>query len=278
MAIEELTDEVRAVRAARVARLTASSGWLAIINKTWLGEGTHTIGSAPGSDILLPQDRAPARLGTVTRTAGEVRFDAPSSVDARARGAPVASVVLRSDAESEPDQVAVGSLRLELIRRGDDVAIRVRDTDSAAARSFAGIRYFDIDTAARVVARFEPATPPRDLELADSDGRNQTFVSPGTAVFELAGVSCRLSLLLDGGGRRLFVLFADATNRDESYGAGRFLYAALPVDGRVVLDFNQAFNPPCAFTPYASCPLPSAENRLAVRIAAGEKRPDSARG
>jgi len=270
---DELRAEVRAYREARLARLTAGTGWLALINKTWLREGVQTVGSAPDSDILLPADRAPARLGTFTRAGTQVEFAPAASVAATARGAAVTSpLVVRSDAEPQPDSIAVGSLRFELIQRAGDLAIRVRDVESTAARSFPGIPCFDIDPAARIVARFEPGTPPRTFDIPDSDGRVQTFVSPGVAVFTIDGVACRLNLFPEGQSR-LFVLFGDATNRTETYGAGRFLYAPLPANGRVVLDFNKAFNPPCAFTPLAACPLPPAENRLPVRIAAGEKRP-----
>jgi uncharacterized protein (DUF1684 family) len=123
------------------------------------------------------------------------------------------------------------------------------------------------------VARYEPRAEALFVEIADSDGRPQRYLSPGTAVFEAAGKPCRLQLFTESDQRRLFILFTDATNAKETYGAGRFLYAPLPADGEVVLDFNKAFNPPCAFTPFASCPVPPAANRLDLAVTAGEKLP-----
>jgi len=221
----------------------------------------------------LPADRAPELVGTVTLENGAVRLDALPSAELYARGQPLSSLILRSDAETDPDDVILGSLTLQLIRRGDALAIRVRDAKSAARLGFPGIPAYPVDPEWRVVAAFEAFSSERELVFEDSDGRPQRYVSPGAAVFEIAGIRCRLLPVFESDRKRLFVLFADATNRDATYGAGRFLYAPLPEDGRILLDFNKAFNPPCAFTPYAVCPLPSAENRLTLRVEAGEKRP-----
>ena len=188
-------------------------------------------------------------------------------------GEAVTSLVMRSDAEPNPHRLVVGSLVIELIRRADDFAIRVRDPDSGARREFAGVPCYDVNPAFWIPARFEADTDSISIDLIDSDGRSQKARSVGLGVFEVAGTTCHLRLFDEDHGRRLFVLFSDATNRDETYGAGRFLYAPLPSSNRVILDFNKAFNPPCAFTAFASCPLPPPENRLPVRIEAGEKRP-----
>jgi len=270
---EALTAEVRAYREARLGRLTSPTGWLSVVAKAWLAEGTSRIGTGPDADIWLDVPNAPAQLGTVTRRGLEVSFTAAPGVEAVARGARIDTLVLRPDGDPAPDEVVVGALRLELLRRGDDVALRVRDPDSPARRAFAGVPAYGVERRWWIDARFEPREKPAIVQLEDSDGRPQTYQSPGDAVFDHDGVTGRLQLLLEGDGRRLFVLFADATNRDETYGAGRFLYAPLPVDGRVVLDFNKAFNPPCAFTAFASCPMPPAANRLPFPVRAGEKRP-----
>jgi hypothetical protein len=269
--IDELQSDVRAYRDARLWRLTSATGWLALVNKSWLAEGTSTVGGAPDCNIVIPG--APLRLGSLTRTGQEVRFDAAPDVSARARGQLIQSLVMRSDAEPSPDQIQVGSLRLELIRRGNDLALRVRDLESPTLKGFPGIPCYDVDLKWRVVARYEARTEPLAVDIADSDGRPQRYASPGTALFEVDGKPCRLQLFTENDGRRLFVLFSDTTNGRETYGAGRFLYAPLPDDGQVVLDFNKAFNPPCAFTPFASCPVPPAANRLDLAVTAGEKRP-----
>jgi len=270
---EELAAEVRAYREARLGRLTSPTGWLSLVAKAWLPEGPSRIGAAEDADIWLDVPGAPAHLGTVTRHGVEVTFSAAAGVEAVARGARIDTLVLRPDDDPAPDEVVVGTLRLGLIRRGDDFALRVRDPDSPTRRAFAGVPAYDVERRWCIDARFEPREPPTTVRLEDSDGRPQAYRSPGDALFEVEGVAARLQLLLEGDGRRLFVLFGDGTNRDETYGAGRFLYAPLPVDGRVLLDFNKAFNPPCAFTAFAACPMPPAENRLPFRVPAGEKRP-----
>jgi len=273
VSVDEVVAEVRAYREARLGRLTSPTGWLSLVAKAWLPEGTSRIGASSDAEIWLDVPNAPPLVGTVTRRGREVTFAAAPGVEAVARGARVDTLTLRSDAEPMPDEVAVGALRLELIRRGDDLALRVRDPDSPGRRAFIGIPAYDADPRWWIDARFEARPTPVTVQLEDNDGRPQTYQSPGDAVFEVDGVTARLQLLLESDGRRLFVLFGDATNRDETYGAGRFLYAPLPVNGRVVLDFNKAFNPPCAFTSFAACPMPPAANRLAVRVEAGEKRP-----
>lgn len=270
---EEIAAEVRAYREARLGRLISPTGWLSLVAKAWLPEGTSRIGAAPDAEIWLDRPDTPAALGMVTRRGAEITFASAPGVEAWARGARVDSLVLRPDSDPAPDEVTVGTLRLELIRRGDDFALRVRDPASPARRAFSGLPAYDIDPRWWIDARFEARSTPATVELEDSDGRPQTYHSPGDALFEVDGVTGRLQLLLEGDGRRLFVLFGDATNRDETYGAGRFLYAPLPVDGRVILDFNKAFSPPCAFTSFAACPMPPSANRLPFRIPAGEKRP-----
>jgi uncharacterized protein len=269
----EFEAEIALYRRARVARLTRANGWLTLIGKFWLTPGTYRVGSAPGSEILLPADRAPGVLGTVTLDNGVVRFDALPAAQVHARGQRVTSMVLRSDAETEPDDLVAGSLTLQLIRRGDRMAIRVRDSKSPLRSAFPGIPTYPIDPAWRVVAHFEAFSTEREVIFDDSDGQPQHYVAAGLATFEKSGIACRLLPVFESDRKKMFVLFSDLTNREATYGAGRFLYAPLPDTGRILLDFNKAFNPPCAFTPHAVCPLPPLDNRLTIPIEAGEKRP-----
>jgi uncharacterized protein (DUF1684 family) len=270
----ELAIQVDEHRASRLKRLTAEQGWLTIIAKHWLTEGAHRIGAASDAAIVLPADRAPLHLGVVTCGGGVVRFEADPSADVRVRGERVTSCVLRAGEGAQVDKLTFGSLTLELVRRGEDVALRVRDSEAPARRALTAIPAYPVDPSWFVIARLERFPEgERDVTYDDGDGRPQVYRSPGVLVFERAGVTLRVEPVWDSERRRLFVLFADATRRDETYGAGRFLYAAPPADGRVALDFNQAFNPPCAFSPYVACPLPPAGNILAVRVEAGEKRP-----
>ena len=270
---EELERDVHAYRKARLARLTGERGWLTLIGKVWLGEGRHTLGTDVRSDIVLPDGRAPARLGTITVASGNVRLDVEGEAEVFARGQWVRSLELRSDAVDAPDDVTLGSLTLQLLQRGDAFALRIRDAESRARRAFPGIPTYAIDPAWRIVASLEPFAAAKEMAIEDGDGRLQSYRCPGVAHFEKDGQRASLLPLVENRDERLFVLFADLTSRDETYGAGRFLYAPPPQEGRVLLDFNKAFNPPCAFTPYAVCPLPPPENKLQLRIEAGEKRP-----
>jgi uncharacterized protein (DUF1684 family) len=272
----ELEADVADYRKARAARLSSEKGWLTLVGKVWLAPGRHRVGSAPSCEIRLPREKSPAHVGTVTlEQGGIVRFVADPSAELRARGARVTALVMRSDADPEPDEITLGSLTLQLIRREDALAIRIRDSESEARRTFAGVPAYPVDPALRVVARFEPFAAEREVVFDDSDGHPQSYIAPGVAVFERSSVTCRLLPVYESDRKRMFVLFADPTNRDETYGSGRFLYAPLPEAGRIVLDFNKAFNPPCAFTPYAVCPLPPPDNHLTIPIPAGEKRPVS---
>lgn len=267
--------EVLAHRQSRIARLTAAKGWLSLVNKVWLREGAQKIGSDPASEIALSPGLGPASVGVVTWKDGVVRFDADPAAEVVARGERVTSLIMRSDAEKDPDELVIGSLSIELILRGGDLGIRVRDVNNALRVGFPGLSVYPIDPRWRIVARLEPFAREKQVILEDGDGKPQPYLSPGAALFEKDGHACRLEPVFESNRKRLFVLFSDPTNRDETYGAGRFLYAPLPVDSHIVLDFNKAFNPPCAFTPYATCPLPSPENRILVRVEAGEKIPGS---
>jgi uncharacterized protein len=270
---QELQADVEAYRKARLARLMGERGWLTVIDKVWLADGRLTIGAGVDSDIVLPKDRAPSRVGTLTVAGSTVRLEVESDAQVFVRGQRVHALELRSDAAEAPDDVTLGSLTLQLLKRGDAFALRVRDAESAARRQFPGIPTYPIDPAWRIVARLEPFSAAKEMAIEDGDGRVQSYRCPGVAYFDKDGQEVKLLPLFERRDEQLVVLFSDLTSKDETYGAGRFLYAPAPESGRVLLDFNKAFNPPCAFTPHAVCPLPPAENRLAVRIEAGEKRP-----
>lgn len=276
---DALTDAILAWRKTRVARLTAPDGWLSLVGKFDLPEGEARVGSDEQLEVPLPAGKAPALLGRLVRQGERVQFHPESAAAlgvqrARSGESEVVSqtIALASDAKAEPDRLVVGSLRLEIMQRGERFAVRVRDLESDARHHFRGLDYFPIREDWRIEARFLPADPARTIELL-YDAGSELARCPGTLVFEREGVEYRLDPVFDSNPNRLYLLFGDQTNRGETYGAGRFLYTPLPVDGRVIIDFNQAFNPPCAFTPYATCPLTPPQNRLALRVEAGEKSP-----
>jgi uncharacterized protein len=258
--------------AQREKRLTAEEGWLTLVALLWLKEGDNVAGSAPGSGVVFPP-KAPARMGTFTRKGTQVSFQPAPGVSATVNGGkPFPGGALRSDAEEETDVVDVAGLRFNVVIRGDRVGLRVKDPDAPARKSFHGIETYPVSPRWRVEARWEPAAPGLTIPVPTVLGTMDAMPAPGTAVFTVDGKEYRLTPVLEEGDPKLFFIFGDATNRRETYGAGRFLYADPPVNGRVVIDFNRAYNPPCAFSPYATCPLPPRQNKLPIAIEAGEKR------
>ena len=182
----------------------------------------------------------------------------------------VRELEMRFDGEQPPPAFTVGSLKLSVIKRGDRYGLRVRDKNSLARRQFKGLRWFPAQESYRVIASFTPDPQPKEVIIMNVLGDELKMKSPGTLSFVLKGETYRLRPVIEDE-EKLFILFKDLTAGKTTYGAGRFLYADLPIDGKVVLDFNRAENPPCAFTLYATCPLPPKQNFLPIAINAGEK-------
>lgn len=247
--------EIAQWRSAREAGLKAEDGWLSLAGLAWLHEGANTFGSDKSVDVQLPD--GPAHAGVFTLAHGKVTVSREG-----------ATHEIRPDSD---DIVKVGRLRLLVIKRADKYGIRVKDPESEARREFKGIESFPANESYRVTARWVAEL--RQIPILNVLGQTEPSESPGYAVFQLHGKEYRLRPILEEpGAKELFYMFRDETSGKETYPAGRFLYSDMPKDGRVTLDFNKAYNPPCAFTPYATCPLPPKENHLAVRIEAGEKR------
>ena len=268
----EYLKEVEDWHADRVGRLTKEDGWLALAGLFWLEPGTNSVGSDPKAAVALPKGKAPLSLGTLFVADGEVALEIEAGVEATAAGKQLQGrVTLENDAKGKPTLVEHGRLLFYVIERSGRLGIRVKDRDSEARKSFRGIERYPIDPSFKINARFEKYDPPGSIEIASVIGTMEKEPSPGAAVFELGGKQHRLEAIGESDAEELFFVFADQTNGKETYGAGRFLVAAAPAGGSVVLDFNKAYSPPCAFTPYATCPLPPKENKLGLRIEAGEK-------
>jgi uncharacterized protein (DUF1684 family) len=260
-------------RSQRVARLEAPDGWLSLIGLEWLKVGTNRIGAAADNDIVLRA--GPAKLGTITlATDGSMRIQLDPTSGARIDDTDAQQATLVDDAhagEGAPTKVSFGHANFYVIDREGRKALRVKDADAATRTHFVGLDYFPIDPTWRVVADWVPLDPPHTLQMGNVLGSVDTVDVPGKAVFQRNGHTYELMPYQEEPGGELFFVIADQTSGKQTYGAARFLYAALPKDGKVVLDFNRAYNPPCAFTPYATCPLAPAENRLALAVTAGEK-------
>jgi uncharacterized protein (DUF1684 family) len=263
--------ELDSWRRARQAELTAEDGWLSVTGLYWLAEGDNPCGSRAGSRVLLPKS-APERLGVFVRQGQRVSVRVEPGVAVKTSLNSVTAMDVLSDVTGSPDVLRTGSLSIALIDRGGELGIRVKDSEAPSRKGFKGQSWYPPDTGYRVTARFVPAAPGASLEIANVLGQIQKLPSPGEAVFTLAGHELRLTPVLEApDAKELFFIFRDETAARETYGAGRFLYTELPKDGSVVLDFNKAENPPCAFTAFATCPLPPKTNRLPVRVEAGEK-------
>ncbi len=262
----------KAWRQQRLARLTAPDGWLTLVGLHWLRPGENSAGSAPSSRVTLPG--APPEVGTfILSPDGSVVFEAAPGADVTLGGEPVTRRELRTDADGGPDILHVGRLLFYVIKRGDRLAVRVKDPRSPRRTHFLGLDYYPIDPSYRVTATFEPFAHPKKVTVPTVVGVSETMEAPGMVHFTLHGRKLSLEPLIESpGDTSFFFIFRDATSGKETYGAGRFLSAEAPKNGTLVLDFNRAYNPPCAFTPYATCPLPPPENVLPVAIRAGEKK------
>jgi hypothetical protein len=264
--------EVKAWHARRLENLRKEDGWLSLVGLFWLEEGENSIGSGSSRRVVLPPGKSPETLGWIDLSQGTAAFRVSPGARVTHDGKPVEGLALVSDAEGEPTVLRHGTLRFHLIRRGERFGVRVKDSESEARKVFRGIETFPVDAAWRILARFEPYAPPKSIPVPNALGTPTRETSPGAVVFEVDGKTYRIDAVDEAGSEELFLIFGDRTNGLETYGGGRFLYAPRPgADGKVVVNFNKAYNPPCVFTPYATCPLPPPQNRLPIRVEAGEK-------
>jgi uncharacterized protein (DUF1684 family) len=264
-------------RAEREAALKTDDGWLTLVGLFWLQEGANCAGTDASCRVLLAAGSAPARIGEFANASGTITFKPAPRVDVRINGKPAGVQVLNTQ-PGRYDKVSVGTVTMFVIKRGQRYGVRVRDTNSQARRDFRGVHWFPTAPSYRVTARFVSHPKPTSIQIVNVLGDVEPWPSPGYAEFTLGGRQYRLHAVLDGpNARELFFVFRDLTTGKDTYAGGRFLYADMPSNGQVVLDFNKAHSPPCAFTPFATCPLPPKANGLAVRIEAGELNPHATR-
>ncbi len=259
-------------RQQRYTELNAPDGWTTLVGLHWLEHKAHYIGSGPGSGIRLAV--GPDKLGMVARDGNSVTFTPERGVPMTVEGEPVTGRIrFFSDRDAAPTKIAFddGRGQLSLIHRGERFALRVKHADAASRTGFTGLTYWEGGPAWKVTARFVPHAAGKRLAIVDITGLTTEMANAGALEFEKDGKPYRLEALGEPGGA-LFVIFGDRTSGHGSYPAGRYLDLPAPdASGQVVIDFNHAYNPPCAFTPFATCPLTPAENRLDLRVEAGEK-------
>jgi uncharacterized protein (DUF1684 family) len=266
----------------RLIRLTKEDGWLTLIGLFWLNEGENKFGSDPKNPIVLPKDKAPATAGSLWLEKGRVRLVARPEAgigvqlpngDVK-RDKPITTLELKDDNDDDgPTVLYLSSLIINVVKRGERIGVRVKDRESRTRREFKGLEYFPIDPKWRIEARLEPYQPPKIIPITNVLSMTDNETSPGALAFEVDGKTYRIDPILEKGETDWFVMIADETTGRETYGAGRYLYVTPPdATGKVVIDFNKTYSPPCAFTNFATCPLPPRQNHLPILIEAGEKK------
>lgn len=255
----------------RVENLKSREGWLNLAGLFWLNEGINSFGSDASNDVVFPEGKIGEKAGYFMVKGGVVTLTPVKDANIMAGGKPAREETL----VFHPDSMKVirqshGSLEWHIIKRDDKVGIRLRDLESEAVQTFEGIERYPVDYSWRVEARFETASEGTKIDITNVLGQTTAQDLAGVLTFKLGEREFQLSAT--GEGKKLFIVFADSTNGKETYPAGKFIYVDRPEsDGLVFIDFNKSYNPPCAFTEFATCPLPPRENILAASITAGEK-------
>jgi hypothetical protein len=255
-------NEVKAWHERRIANLKRDYGWLTLVALDWLHEGTRQV----------------TGIGTLTLRGSEISFRASDGVAVTRSAKPFVGGSLRNDAEhGGPDTVVAGSKAFTIIERGGRFAVRMWDRENPKRKEFKGIERYPVSLQWRFEAKWEPYDPPKNISVATViPGYQEEYPVPGVAIFTIDGKQYRLEPVLETPDGDYFFIFGDKTNGRETYGGGRYMYSKPAKDGRVIIDFNKSYNPPCVFTDFATCPLPPPENRLPLAVVAGEKywKPD----
>ena len=270
-AVDSYRAEIDTFRQQREAKLTSDTGWLTIAGLYFLTKADTTVGSAADNDVVLPAG-TPPRVGTFELAkGGKVSVKLESGVKTTLLdGKPFSGGPIKSDGDGPPDRLVLGDVQVWVHQSGDRPAIRVRDKNNPLRKEFTGMKWYPVDEAYRVEGTFEPFDEPQEVQIPNMLGDIDTMKVPGHVRFTLNGKEHNMIAVTENDTEFWFI-FRDLTSGEDTYPAARFLYTPRPVNGKVTLDFNRAENPPCAFNTYATCPLPPPENRLQVRVEAGEK-------
>lgn len=265
--------EIKQWQNERVKSLTKEDSWLSLAGLYWLEEGENRFGADPSNDIVFPEDKAPAYIGSFFLVNSKVNIQINEGINVFHQEKPIKSLQLQSDSEGEPTILRNASLSWYIIKRGDKFGVRLKDSKNSALLEFKGITTYPINLSWRVEAKLEPSDTIKTIEIPTVLGTITKEPCIGSLLVKIKGETYQLDPIGDTNSDRLFIIFSDETNGQETYGAGRFLYVDRPnPQGITFIDFNKAYNPPCAFTPYATCPLPPEQNHLPISITAGEKK------
>ena len=267
----EYLEEIKQWDQRRAERLKADDGWLNLVGRTWLKPGENKFGSAKDNDVIIESDKVPDYMGVFVFQDSTVTMKVNDGVEVLFNGNPVKEMIMIGDDKEEMTVFQNGPIKWNLIVRNELYGIRFRDLESEFVKNFKGIERFPVNEDWRITANFEAYNPPRKMEVPNVLGQVDEELSPGAIVFSKDNQTYRLNAI--DADDKLWFIFADGTSGEETYGGGRFLYTDSKADstGKVIVDFNKAYNPPCVLTKFATCPLPPKENYIKLRITAGEK-------
>lgn len=267
--------EMEVWHANRLQRLTSENGWLTLVGLYWLKEGKNPFGSDTTNTVILPAGKTAPVAGTLTLDHGIVRMETAPGTEARIKDSAVTAATLHDDGEgaTDPTIVRIGTVSFYVIKRDGQLGIRVKDSQSATRLNFKGLDYYPVNADYRFEARYEPYSPPKMIKIATMINTVEEDSCPGALVFDHDGKQQRLDVVIEtGSDNEFFIMFSDETSGKDTYGMGRQVYTSLPdANGKVILDFNKAYNWPCVFTEFATCPIPPSQNHLPFRVEAGEK-------
>ena len=266
-------DQINQWHQERVERLTSKTGWMSLAGLFWLNEGDNTFGADSSNDIIFPTGKAPDFMGAFILESGVVHVKILPTVKVLLDGKPITDIDMKSDTEGAPTILSYGTLSWYIIKRSDNLAVRLRDSTNVNLQKFHGIERYPVNSSWRLQATFEAYNPQKSISIPTILGTEDEEPSPGALVFKIKNKNYRLDVMGDINDEQFFVIFGDLTNKDETYQSGRYIYVENPGNGgKTIIDFNKAYNPPCAFTEFATCPFPPEQNHLPLKIEAGEKR------
>ena len=263
-------NEINKWRASYEKELTGENSWLTLAGLFWLKSGVNTIGNGANFDIQLTENFKGGKFGEIIFQNGVALLKVEKEVEATNEGKQISEFALVSDENQKQTIIQTGSQTFYLIKRENLYGIRLKDKNYKTRLNFTGVSWFPIDTKYRVTATFEPFPEPKEVLIPNTVGSGYKMKSEGILKFKLLGKNYSLQPAEEGG--KYFIIFRDLTSKKDTYSVGRFLYAEKSKDNKVILDFNKAENPPCAYTTFATCPIPPQQNRLPLAIKAGEKR------
>jgi uncharacterized protein len=262
-------NEVEQWHAKRIENLKKENSWLNLVGLFWLKPGENKFGSAKDNDIVFLV-KAPEHIGSFILSDSIVTVKIIEGVRVFSDSTEVNEMILQNDLSGKPTTLQLDSFKWFIIKRGERYGVRLRDLEAPLLKEFKGIERFPVDKDWRIEAAFVPYNPPKKIMVPNILGDSDEEVVTGKLVFKIGGNEFSLDPI--DSGDKMFIIFADETNGESTYGAGRFLYTdKADSTGKVIVDFNKAYNPPCVFTKFATCPLPPEQNRLAIKITAGEK-------